>query len=100
MLNHYSVNSSFGNFQVSTTISLRILVREIEAIAAMKKIKTDDTAIESLKQSGKNTVAGVKNLVTDPLGTFESAASGVGSLFNRAVGTVGKRETTGAEDNE
>ncbi|MBL0712462.1 MAG: hypothetical protein JJV98_02065 [Desulfosarcina sp.] len=100
LLNHYSVNSSFGNFQVTTTGSLRILAREIEAIAAMKKIKTDDTAIESLKQSGQNTVTGVKNLVSDPKGTFESAASGVGSLFNRAVGTVGKRETTGAEDNK
>ena len=100
LLNHYNVKSSFGNFQVTSTSSLRILLREIEAIAAMKKIKTDDTAIESLKQSGKNTVTGVKNLVSDPMGTFESAASGVGSLFNRAVGTVGKRETTGAEDNQ
>ena len=99
-LNHYNVHSSFGNFQVTGTSSLLILVREIEAIAAMKKIKTDDIAIESLKQSGKNTVTGVKNLVSDPMGTFESAASGVGSLFNRAVGTVGKRETTGAEDNK
>ena len=98
LLNHYRVKSSFGNFQVTSTSSLRILLREIEAIAAMKKIKTDDTAIESLKQSGKNTVTGVKNLVSDPKGTFESAASGVGSLFNRAVGTVGKRETTGAEE--
>ena len=100
LLNHYSVKSSFGNFQVTSTSSLRILVREIEAIAAMKKIKTEDTAIESLKQSGKNTVDGVTNLISDPKGTFESAASGVGSLFNRAVGTVGKRETTGAEDNQ
>ncbi len=99
-LNHYSVNSSFGNFKVISTSSLLILIREIEAIAAMKKIKTDDTAIESLKQSGKNTVTGLKNLVSDPMGTFESAASGVGSLFNRAVGTVGKREPTGAEDNK
>ena len=52
LLNHYWVKSSFGNFQVTSTSSLRILLREIEAIAAMKKIKTDDTAIESLKQSG------------------------------------------------
>jgi hypothetical protein len=100
LLNHYSVNSSFGIFQVSSTSSLHILVREIEAIGAMKKIATDDTAIESMKQSGKNTVAGVKNLVNDPQGTFESAAAGVGSLFNRAKGTIGKRETTGAEDNK
>ncbi len=100
VLNHYSVKSSFGTFQVSSTSSLQILIREIEAIAAMKKIQTDDTAIESLKQSGKNTVTGVKNLVNDPQGTFERAATGVGSLFNRAKGTIGKRETTGAEDNK
>lgn len=100
LLNHYSVHSSFGTFQVISTSSLYILVREIEAIAAMKKIQTDDTAIESLKQSGQNTVTGVKNLVTDPKGTFESAGAGVSSLFNRVKGTVGKRKTTGAEDNK
>jgi hypothetical protein len=100
LLNHYDVKSSFGNFKVISTSSLHILVQEIKAIAAMKKIETDDTAIEALKQSGKNTVDGVTNLVNDPIGTFESAAAGVGSLFNRAKGTVGKRETTGAEDNK
>ncbi len=100
LFNHYDVTSTFGNFKVISTSSLYLLVQEIEAIAAMKKIETDDTAIEALKQSGKNTVTGIKNLVTDPAGTFESAAAGVGSLFNRAKGTVGKRETTGAEDNK
>ena len=88
LFNHYSVKSSFGNFQVTSASSLRILVREIEAIAAMKKIKIDDTAIESLKQSRKNTVPRVKNLATDPKGTFESAVAGVGSLFSRAVETL------------
>lgn len=99
-LNHYIVKSSFGDFKVSSTSSLQILVGEIGAIAEMKKIETDDTAIASLKQSGKNTVEGVFNLVNDPKETFESAAAGVGSLFNRAKGTVGKRETTGAEDSK
>lgn len=100
VLNHYSVNSSFGNFKVISTSSLHILVREIDAIAEMKMIETDDTAIEALKTSGKNTVTGVKNLVNDPKGTFESAAAGVSGLFNRAKGTVGKRELTSAEDSK
>lgn len=100
LLNHYSVKSSFGDFKVRGTRSLQILVGEIKAIAAMKKIETDDTAMESLKQSGKNTVTGFKNMVNDPQGTFESAAAGVGSLFNRAKRTVGKREVTEAEDNK
>ncbi|MBT8361645.1 MAG: hypothetical protein HKP41_01950 [Desulfobacterales bacterium] len=100
VLNHYSVNTTFGTVKVISTSSLYILIQEIEAIAAMKKIETDDTAIESLKQSGKNTAAGLKNLIDDPQGTFESAAAGVGSLFNRAKGTIGKREVTGAEDSK
>lgn len=100
LFNTYSVKSTFGHFKVIGTSSLRILLGEIDAIAAMKKIETDDTAIESLKKSGENTVAGVKNLVSDPQGALTSAAAGVGSLFNRAKGTVGKRETTGAEDSK
>jgi len=98
LYNHYKVTSPFGNFQAGSTNSLKILVNEINAIAAMKQVETDDTAVASLKKSGENTVAGVKNLFTDPQGTLEGAATGVGSLFNRAKETVGRRTPTGAED--
>lgn len=98
LFNHYTVESKFGTFQAGSTKDLKILVHEITAIAAMKQLKTDDTALASLKESGKNTATGLKNLFDDPQGTFEGAASGVGSLFNRARETVGKREITGAED--
>ena len=98
LFNHYTVESDFGTFQADSTTDLKILVREIDAIAAMKEVKTDDTVLESLKESGKKTATGLKNLFSDPQGTLEGAASGVGSLFNRAKETVGKREATDAED--
>lgn len=98
LFNQYTVESPFGTFRAESTNDLEILVREINAIAAMKQVKTDDTALKSIKQSGKNTVTGIKNLFADPQGTMEGAASGVGSLFNRAKETVGKREVTEAED--
>ena len=41
ILNHYDVNSSFGHFRVISTSSLIILIREIEAIAEMKKIENE-----------------------------------------------------------
>ncbi len=41
-----------------------------------------------------------KNLVTDPEGALQGAASGVSSLFNRAKETIGRRETTDAEDSK
>jgi hypothetical protein len=100
LFNHYIVNSSFGNFKASSTSSLKMLIVEIGAIATMRQVETDDTAINSLKQSGQNTVTGVKNLVTHPGETLEGAASGVGSLFNRAKETVGSREVSDAEDNK
>jgi hypothetical protein len=98
MFYHFTVESSFGTFEAYSMAALRQLVHEIEVIGAMKQISTDDAAIESLKKSGKNAVAGVRNLVEKPRETLEGAAAGVGSLFNRAAGTVGKRKTTDAED--
>lgn len=100
LFNHYSVTSSFGDFTADSTQSLKFLVSEIAAISAMRQVKTDDTAINSLKQSGKNTVQGVKNLFSDPEATLEGAASGVGSLFNRATSTVGNREVSETEDSK
>lgn len=97
-VNNYRVQSKNGLFNVTTTSSLAILVHELNAIAAMQKIETDDTAYESLKESGKNTVEGVKNLFQDPETTLNNAATGIQGLFNRAKGTVGKRKITAAED--
>jgi len=98
LFNHYTVTSKFGTFQAASTEDLKILINEIDAIAAMKKIEAEDTALEGLKQSGEKTVTGLKNLFNDPQGTFEGAAQGVSSLFNRAKETMGKREISDSED--
>ena len=98
LFNHYEIDSQFGAFQASSTSNLKILVHEIDAIAAMKKVETDDTVASSIKKSGENTVSGITNLVTDPQNTIEGAVSGLGSLFNRAKVTVGTRKPTSSED--
>jgi hypothetical protein len=100
LFNSYSVTSPFGKFEAPSTTRLRFLVNELNAIAEMKKIETDDTAIESLKQSGANTVSGIKNLFTDTENTLKGAASGVQGLFHRASETIGSREVTDAEDSK
>jgi len=96
--NHYTVNSPFGTFKAGSTPGLEILLNEINAIADMKKVDTSDTATAALKQSGANTVAGVKKMFTAPKETLEGAASGVSGLFNRATKTIGKRKSSDAED--
>ena len=98
LFNHYTIESRFGTFQADSTTDLKILVAEIDAIAAMKQVENEDTAVAGLKESGRKTATGLKNLFNDPQATLEGAASGVGSLFNRAKETVGKREAGDAED--
>ena len=98
--NHYTVNSRYGTFKPNSTLALRQLLSEIQAIAAMKEIETSDTVTQSLVQSGKNTVTAVSNLVNDPKETLSGAAAGIGTLFNRTREVVGRRETTDAEDNK
>lgn len=70
----------------------------INVLAEMVKIKTEETITKSLKQSTENAVTGVKSLFTDPQGTVTGAGEGIGSLFNTAKETIGKRELTDAED--
>jgi hypothetical protein len=100
LLNRYRVRSIYGDFQVVSTPALKQILHEIQAIALMKKVTTEDTVKASMVQSGKNTVDGVKNLVTDPQTTLEGAASGINSLFTRAVAVVGKKSTISGEDNK
>jgi hypothetical protein len=97
---HYTVQSAFGQFKAASTVALSILINEIHAIAAMKKVDTSNAAIESLQKSGANTVAGIQHLIVDPMDTLEGAQEGISSLFNRASATVGKRKLTAAEDSQ
>jgi hypothetical protein len=96
----FSVNSPFGNFQADSMTQLKNLIHEIGAIAVMKNVKTDDTAVKSIEQTGEKTVSGLKNLFTNPVGTLGGAAEGVGDLFTRASETVGRRDTTETEDSK
>ncbi|MCK5697344.1 MAG: hypothetical protein KAI02_04225, partial [Gammaproteobacteria bacterium] len=98
LFNHYVVNSKFGTFNVTSTTDLKILVNELNAIADMKKIDIDDTAISGLKKSGNNMVSGLKTLWNKPKETVKGAADGATSLFNRAKETVGSRKSGHAED--
>ena len=97
-LYQFTVQSSFGMYQVSSMPSLAILLHELEAIAAMKRVETSDTVVHSLQKSGEKTLTGLTSLVTDPEETIRGAGQGIGSLFNRASGTVGRRELTATED--
>ena len=96
----YTVQTPFGQYAPVSTFALDVLIKELDAIAAMRKVETKDTAVESLKASGGKTVTGLKNLFTEPVDTIGGAAEGIGDLFDRASQTVGRRETTSTEDSK
>ena len=97
LFNLYSLNSNFGRFDVKTTTLLKIRVQEIGAIAAMRKIETGDTAVEALKRSGQDSVAGAKNLLVHPVRTLGNAASMVEQLYTKTTGTV-RRNSSDMEE--
>ncbi len=84
LVNSYKVSSPHGDFEVTSTVALYKLVSEIEAIAAMVKVEESDSYKKSLKESGSNTVEGVKNLFSDPVDSVKGAGKGLSSLFSRA----------------
>lgn len=97
-VNTYQVKSRFGNFTVTSTPSLKILLHEIRVVAAMQQIEKDDVFVESLQESAKNTVHGIKRLFTEPGETFKGAGAGFKGLFARAGESLTKSDPSDAED--
>lgn len=83
-MNTYTVRSRYGTYRVVSTALLATRVDEFKAMAAMDEASGAKEYGKGLWEGGENFVEGVKNLVTDPVNTFQSAASGVGKLFTRA----------------
>jgi len=83
-LNKYTIHSEYGDVQVTSTAKLRKYIREIAAVAEMKKIQSSDEFTKGMTEKAGAVVEGAESLVTDPVGTVSSTVSGVGKLFSRA----------------
>ena len=53
-LHTWTVDSDFGTFHATGDGALRKLLKEIRAIAALRKIKTSDAIVRSLKNAAKS----------------------------------------------
>ena len=83
-LNTYMIHSEFGDIQVTSTAKLKKYIREIAAVAEMKKIQGSDEFKQGFTDKMGDVVEGAESLITDPVGTVSSTVSGVGKLFSRA----------------
>jgi hypothetical protein len=83
----FMVTSDYGTFAVTGESGLRKLIREIEAIAALKKMSTGEAFAKGVGGKAQETLEFGANLVTEPGRTLASVPQGVAKLFdNLATG--------------
>ena len=87
-MNHYTVNSDYGQFTAVGNRKLKKLLHEIDAIAELKKMTSvsvgTDAAIGAVADTGESLVA----LATDPVGSINNLGAGVSRLFKRTSKTA------------
>lgn len=87
-LHDWTVKSDFGTFHVTGDGALRKLLKEIRAIAALRKIKTSDAVVESLANAAKSPFVLGKKLITDPVDTITGIPKGIFSIFENVTESV------------
>lgn len=87
-MNHYTVNSDFGQFTAVGDRNLKELLHEIDAIAELSKMTSasvgTDAAVDAVTDKGKSLAAMAK----DPEGTLDNLGAGVSRLFKRTSKTA------------
>jgi hypothetical protein len=78
----FTVNSDYGTFPVTGEYGLRKLIKEVQAIAALKKVSKGEAFVKGVSGKAQETVEFGANLVTDPGSTLASVPQGVAKLFD------------------
>jgi uncharacterized lipoprotein YbaY len=73
----FVVDSDFGQFQAQGRARLRRLVREINAIAALKEVTKKKSFKDALTQSALDPVAALKELALNPVDTVTGIPKGI-----------------------
>ena len=89
-MNPYSVTSDYGPFTAPSDARLRRLIREIAAIAELRKIRQSDAFAKATADAGKGVVQGAQHLIEDPVATIGAVPEAVFSIFGR-VSEAAKR---------
>ena len=97
LMDHFTVDSDYGVFEITGDASLRKLLREIDAMTAFKKIESTDAFGKALVASAKKPIQFVGNLVTEPVDTVTGIPKGVGKLFSNAYASITTKKQAGED---
>jgi hypothetical protein len=100
IVNIYRVNSRFGTFTAVSTAMLRVRIQEINAMAAMDKLKGTQEYGAAIKESALSAMVAAKDMVFQPVKTVTTAVSGVGLAFRRAGDSVFGAKRSDSEDSK
>jgi hypothetical protein len=85
---HFTVKSTYGQFNVSGLGALRKLEHEIWAIGQLQGVTRSDAFLKSLKDQAGKPITFAKDVVTNPGETLSGIPKGVGRLFNNVTTAV------------
>lgn len=88
----FQIDSKFGKFRVAGVDLLGVRVRELAAIETLSQVEASAEFQQALLRSAQVPLQLVGNAFTDPGGTVENIATGVGTVLGR----IGRLATTGA----
>lgn len=97
-LNTYVIDSPFGSFTAVSTALLRKRIHEIDAMAAMEKLKGTKEYGDAVRDSGLSALSAAKDMVFRPVKTLATAVSGVGVAFRRAGDSIFGAKRSDTED--
>ncbi len=78
----FTVNSDYGTFLVTGEYGLRKLIKEIQAVGALKKVSKGEAFAQGVRGKAEETMEFTANLVVDPSRTLASVPRGVAKLFD------------------
>jgi hypothetical protein len=96
--NRFTVASDFGPFEAPSDARLRRLIREIAAIAELKKMQQTDAFEKAAIEAGKSPFHAAKNLIDRPVETLSAVPQGIGALFDRVNEQVRRSGKSQYED--
>ena len=92
--NHFSVTSPFGQFDAEGEDKLRIVIQEIQALAAIQDMKKSKVFIQAVKNAISSPFKPTKELIIHPVDTISGVPQGAWEYMNRidAGGSNGKEK--------
>lgn len=82
-MNHYTIDSDYGQFQAYGTPALAKLIQEIGALAQLDEISKSEVFVDSVKRSATGQVDAIQDFADKPVETMKGVPGGLKKSFRK-----------------